>query len=37
MGIFCRILTMGIYCRILNDANMGHAYDGLLWTLRYTL
>ncbi|KAF5476799.1 hypothetical protein F2P56_003496 [Juglans regia] len=20
--------------RILNDANMGHAYDGLLWTLR---
>ena len=23
------------YCRILNDANMGHDYDGLLWTLRY--
>lgn len=19
----------------MNDANMGHAYDGLLWTLRY--
>lgn len=30
-------LTSGIYCRILNDANMGHAYDGLLWTLRYIL
>ena len=29
----------GIYTsfqRILNEANVGHAYDGLLWTLRYT-
>ncbi|XP_062086064.1 uncharacterized protein LOC133792162 [Humulus lupulus] len=21
-------------CRIMNDASMGHSYDGLLWTLR---
>ena len=24
-----------MHCRIMGDANMGHAYDGLLWTLRY--
>ncbi|GLT47213.1 hypothetical protein SLA2020_209240 [Shorea laevis] len=24
----------GSFDRILNEANMGHAYDGLLWTLR---
>ena len=25
----------GFYFRIINDANMGHTYDCLLWALRY--
>lgn len=37
LAVDWKIWKPGMYCRIMNDANMGHSYDGLLWTLRYQI